>query len=244
MPGIGRGRSAVAFRRARSAGVGASVLGVVLGAWACAGGPPPPPPEPVDAEAIAQNARLATRLEQPARIVFDWSLNEAGSRTSGRGVVRMEPPYKARLDLFTEQGETVLRAALVDDVLRLPRGVESQDIVPQPHLLWSALGVFRPGTLALLMGGERLEDGEVRLRYSYGAGEELQYRLRGGRVRVAELHRGGDAVERVSVEASSDHRFPRQTVYRNLGAFRELTLTLDAYEHVDVFPPDIWLDTR
>lgn len=245
MPNILGGRRTAATGRTGSAGGRrAFVAGVALLVTACSGGPPAPPPTPVDAEGVAQNARLATRPQEPVRIVFDWSLNESGSRTGGRGVVRMEPPYKARLDLFTNQGETVLRAALVDDVLRLPRGVESQDIVPPPPLLWVALGVFRPGALSLLAGGERLEDGAVRLSYSQGGGEEVRYRLQGGRVQEAELVRGGDATETVSVEGSSEHTFPQEAVYRNLSAFRELTLTLDGYEQVDVFPPDIWFDYR
>ena len=211
---------------------------------ACGGAPPPPPPTPVDAEGIATNVELATRPDGPVRILFDWRLNESGSRTGGRGVVRMEPPYKARLDLFTEQGETVLRAALVGDVLRLPPGVDDQDIVPDATLLWASLGVFRPGTLAYLAGGEGLEDGQVRLRYSYGAGEEVRYRLDGTKIQEVELLRGGDTVERVAVEPSADQVFPEEAVYRNLAEFRELTVTLDEYEQVDVFPPDIWFDQR
>lgn len=210
----------------------------------CGGGPAPPPPTPVDAEGISQNVGLATRPSEPVRIVFDWALNESGSRTSGRGVVRMEPPYKARLDLFTGQGETVLRAALVNDVLRLPPGVETQEIVPPPTLLWAALGVFRPGTLAYLAGGEGLPDGQVRLTYTYNSGEELQYRLEGTQVQHVELKRQDRTAESIAIEASDEHPFPQETVYRNVGAFRELTMTLHEYELVDVFPPDIWLDRR
>ncbi len=156
----------------------------------------------------------------------------------------MEPPYKARLDLFTGKGETVLRAALVDDVLRLPPGVESQEIVPPPPLLWAALGVFRPGNLAYLNGGESVGESRVRLDYGYGGGEGVRYYLIGDDVDEVELLRGGDVAEVVAVEGSDDHPFPRETVYRNLGEFRELTLTLDVYEHVDVYPPDIWLESR
>ncbi len=243
MPPQRRDRRTVAPRRTRSAGF-LTCLGLASGAalWACSGAPPPPPPTPIDAEGAAQNASLTTRPQEPVRIVFAWSLNESGSRTSGRGVVRMEPPYKARLDLFTGQGETVLRAALVGDVLRLPPGVESQEIVPPPTLLWAALGVFRPGNLAYLSGGEALSEGEIQLNYSLGAGEGLVYRLDGTQVQRVELSRDGHTTESLAVTAASEHPFPQETEYRNLAAFRELTMTLDGYEHVDVFPPDIWLD--
>ena len=217
---------------------GALITLAVLG---CAGAPPPPPPEPVDAEGISESIRLATRLDQPVRILFDWNLNESGSRTSGRGVVRMEPPYKARIDLFNGKGETVLRAALVDDVLHLPPGVTSQNVVPQPALLWAALGVFRPGAHGYLAGGEAIGDRQVQLRYGYGGSEEVRFRVSGGTMDLAELLRGGRVAERVEVQASESHQFPQEAVYRNMGDFRELTLTLDAYERVDVFPPDIWL---
>jgi len=214
---------------------------ITLAALGCAGAPAPPPPEPIDAEGISESVRLGTRLDHPVKILFDWRLNESGSRTSGRGFVRMEPPYKARLDLFNGKGETLLRAALIDDVMRLPPGVESQDIVPQPALLWAALGVFRPGAHGYLAGGEAVGDSQVQLRYGYGGSEEVRYRLTGGAVDLAELFRGGHVAERVTVEASQAHAFPKETVYRNMADFRELTLTMDAYEKVDVFPPDIWL---
>jgi hypothetical protein len=221
------------------------LLGVALswGLLAC-GAPPPPPPTPVDADGIAQNQRLKTMPTEPIRILFDWNLNESGSRTSGRGVVRMEPPYKARLDLFTEKGETVLRAALVDDVLRLPPGVESQQIVPSPTLLWASLGVFRPGNLAYLTGGEATGPGQIQLGYDYGGGEQVRYHLDGDDVSQVELLRGGHVAERIEVDGSEEHTFPRRTVYRNLAEFRELTVTLDEYELVDVYPPDIWLPSR
>jgi len=218
-------------------------LAFVLALAACSS-PPPPPPVPVDADGIAQNLRLKSMPTEPVRILFDWSLNESGSRTSGRGVVRMEPPYKARLDLFTGKGETVLRAALVDDVLRLPQGVTSQDIVPPPTLLWAALGVFRPGNLAYLNAGESVGAQQVQLGYGYSGGEEVHYLVSGDEVDQVELLRGGHVAERVTVEASEEHTFPKTAVYRNIGEFRELTVTLDVYEPVDVYPPDIWLSAR
>lgn len=207
---------------------------------ACAGDPPPPP-VPIDAEGVAEQMTLSTRLQEPVRIIFDWSLNEAGSRTSGRGVVRMEPPYKARLDLFTGKGETVLRAALVDDALRLPPGGEGRELVPPPSLLWAALGVFRPGARAYLVTGTALQDDQVSLSYGYAGGEEARFRISGDVVQEAELLRGGQVVERVDLEREGESAFPAEAVYRNLGEFRELKLMLDSYESVEVFPPDIWL---
>ena len=50
-------------------------------------------------------------------------------------MARIEPPSKARLDLFLDNGEGVLSAALVDDELRLPHGAP-EDILPPVELMW------------------------------------------------------------------------------------------------------------
>ena len=182
-------------------------------------------------------------MEQPLRILFEWSLNEQGSRVRGRGVARIEPPFRARLDLFMGNGETVARAALVDDDLRIPPGVPD-GIIPPAHLLWSALGVFRPGREAAFLGAERENDGWVSLVYLYPNGEELRYRVEGGILREAELLEGGHVVQRVTLARDSGSGYPDEATYRDLSAFRELRLTKRTTENVEFYPPDIWFPTR
>jgi hypothetical protein len=63
-----------------------------------------------------------TPLKEPLQINFRWRLNEARQRHSGIGVARIEPPYRARLDLFTDDLESVVTAVLVDGSLVLPPG--------------------------------------------------------------------------------------------------------------------------
>ncbi len=203
------------------------------------------PPEPavvapaVDAEQLALALEDRTRLEEPLRIVFEWSLNEAGSRVSGRGVARVEPPYRARLDLFLGSGETAARAALVDGEYRLPPGAPT-DLLPPPDLMWGVLGVFRPEFGIELLGAERLEGDALRLRYRYPDGTRIHYRVVDGQVRVMERLRDDHVVERVEVEPAAQGRYPDEAVYRDLTAFRELRLTRESVERVEPFPPDIW----
>jgi hypothetical protein len=195
---------------------------------------------PVDANQVAMRAEDVTSLREPSRIVFAWSLSEQGVRISGRGVARVEPAYKARLDLFLPSGETAARASMVGDDLRIPAGVPT-GILPPPHLLWGTLGVFRPGLGTGLTGGDALEDGAVRLTYRLPGGDEVRYVLdRARQVREVEVRRGGTPIQRLVLTRDGEG-FPSEAVYRDLASFRELRLTRESVEHVEPFPPDIWL---
>lgn len=218
-----------------------SLLLVGLASVSCApqGPPPPPPGPPLDPGQEALHLERSTRLDGPVRVVFAWSLDEPGLRVRGRGVARMEPPDRARLDLFSSGGETILRAAMVGDELRLPPGAQSS-LVPPPALFWSALGIFRPGTGSFLAGGSREGNDRVRLEYALSGERELRYRLRNRAVEGVDLLRGGQLFEQLSLVPSPEARFPRETVYRHLGEFRELKFTLETVDEVDAFPSDIW----
>ena len=192
-----------------------------------------------DAETAAMELHGATDLEEPLRIVFAWSLNEAGQRLHGRGVARVEPPYKARLDLFLHNNETVVTAALVDGDLRLPAGAPD-DILPPADLLWGVLGVFRPPEGTELLGADHLEGGAMRLRYAYPDGTELHYEVVGGSVRMLEMLDRGQVVQRVRLEPSAGDRYPVEAVYRNMADYRELTLERESLQAVDPFDSEIW----
>lgn len=215
---------------------------VLLAAAACSSPPPPPPPPPaprIDPEPIALRLEAETQLEAPVRIFFQWSMTDRDSRFQGRGVARVEPPYKARLDLFLGNGETVARAALVGDSLRLPPGAP-QGIIPPAEMLWATLGVFRPGVNTDLLRGEPQADGRVQLRFQRPDGVELRYTVHGQRIEGIDRLRGGTAVERVTLTQEAADRYPSQASYRDLAAFRELKLTRERVEQVEAFPPDIW----
>jgi hypothetical protein len=192
-----------------------------------------------DAEGTASELRDRTSLEDPLRIDFGWQLNEGGQRVQGRGVARVEPPYKARLDLFLHNGETVVSAALVEGDLRLPAGAPD-DILPPPDLMWAVLGVFRPPEGTALLAAERLEGDATRLRYGYPDGAELHYELVDGSVRRLELLERGQVVQRVQLEPEPGDRYPAEAVYRNMADFRELTLERNSLRVVEAFDAAIW----
>ena len=214
-----------------------AALAAALVVAAC-GSPPPPPPPPIDAGQVALQAERSTRLQTPARVIFEWTAAEQGARFRGRGVARLEPPYRARLDLFLPGGETVARAALVDGELIIPPGVPD-GLIPPPRMLWGTVGVLRPGRGAALLGG-RAVDGGILLRYGYASGEELRYHLRNGAIERVELLRDDAVVETVELTLAEDGPYPREAVYRNLPDFRELRITRESWEAVESFPPDIW----
>jgi hypothetical protein len=192
-----------------------------------------------DPQAAATELTARTELGEPLQIVFGWQLNEGGQRVRGRGVARIEPPYKARLDLFLDNGETVISAAMVEGDLRLPVGAP-EDILPPPDLMWGALGVFRPHSGTSLLGAERLEGDGMRLRYGYADGTELHYEVINGSLRSLELVDRGRVVQRVEIAPGSGDRYPVDARYRNLGDFRELRLERESLQVVAPFDADIW----
>ena len=194
-------------------------------------------PSEVDRE--ARLAQETTRIDRPVQLTFAWRAREPDFRGWGIGVARLEPPDKARLDLFLDNGEAAAIAALVGDDLRVPAALPLE-LVPPPALLWAALGVFRPGAGAEAIEGRRA-DAATELRFGLPGGDLLRFRMRGGSVAEAAVLRGGAEVERVVVAGSGEGSgYPAETTYRNLRDYRELKMTLESFEHVDPFPPHIW----
>ena len=101
---------------------------------------PVAPDAPVDT-ALVEEALAATAPRAPLHVTFDWSLQEPDGRFSGQGVIRMEPPDRARLDLFGPRGECYLTAVLDGEQLQIP--ASAQPLLPPPAFLWATLGVFR-----------------------------------------------------------------------------------------------------
>ena len=226
-------------------------------AAACAttGGPGPVLPDPAapaqdpdrlaEVRAAALEAGRRTRPPRPGRLDFRWRAREPDFRGSGFGVARIEPPYRARLDLFLDNGEAVAIAALVDDELRIPESLPT-GLVPPAPLLWAALGVFRPGGEAEMLQGA-FERNTVEVAYRLPDGRRIRFRLRDGALVDAELLERGSVVQRVFVSGSGGGAvhpggaaYPAEATYRNLADYRELELRLESVEHVDAFPRDIW----
>lgn len=206
---------------------------------ACGGGAPPATLSPIpDPAAEAAALQESTRVRQPTLILFDWRIAEEGLRLSGRGVARVEAPYRARLDLFLANGEAVAVAVMVDDDLRLPVTLPGGILPPAP-LLWASLGVFRMAPDATVTRGGVLPDGGRLLEARLASGEEVRYRFARDGMRLAELLEGESVVKRVELTQDGSP-VPAEAVYRDMAAFRELVITRESVEHVASFPPDIW----
>lgn len=217
-----------------------------MGATGCSSPPPERPdgPEVPDPSTLARELAEGSELEAPARITFRWELREPDVRMSGEGLARVEPPYRARMDLFSEEHwETVSSAALVEHDLRVARDARD-DVIPTPALLWAALGVFHPEPGMALVDGRWLNGEEgagVALEYRNADGEGLRFLLpEGDQVRAAELLRNGRVVEEVELAGEPAARFPGEARYRNMEDTRELRIVLDSVEHVESFAEHIW----
>ena len=203
------------------------------------GGPAAEVVAPVpDAPALSRSLQEATAVERPQVVIFRWQITEEGLRAGGQGVARIAPGYRARLDLFLENGEGVAQAVLIGDDLRTPYTLPG-GILPPANLLWGSLGVFRewPGTE--ILGGEELEGGERRILTRLPDGHRVDYRFRGDQMTSAVLRRDGTVVREIRLERD-EGRIPVQAVYRDRTAFRELTITRERVEYVESFPDDIW----
>lgn len=234
----------VVERRRRLAGTAAAFAGsAALLLAACAGAAVAPAGEPVpDPTGTAAALTSGSVPTSPRQINFDWTLVESGSRVSGRGVVRLQPPDRLRLDLFGPRNETYLSAALVGSDARLPAGAPDDVPIPSPALLWAGLGVIHPPRGATLEGVSTSGDATI-LRYREGAGGDLyEYTVSNGTPRrLRQLQRIGPRgpVETVGLEWSDAGEIVRAT-YRDWSAFRDLTLDIVSSAEAEPFPENIW----
>jgi hypothetical protein len=200
-----------------------------------------------DPAGLAREVAAATLPTSPLQVNFAWTLDEGGSRVDGRGVVRVEAPERARLDLFGPRGETYLMAALVGEEYRLPPGASAAVALPSPALLWSAVGVLEPPSGAELSSATTTDTG-ADLRYRTPSGEIFAYtftRDASDDYRLATLERAGGqgVIESVRLERGPDGALSR-TRYRNWSEYRDLTLDVQEIRENSSFPPDIWSPDR
>jgi hypothetical protein len=203
---------------------------LVAGCSAATGTETPRTADPDLAAAVMRR----TAPDRPLRVVFDWVARDGEARFTGSGVARIEPPYRARLDLFGRRGESYVSAAAVGDELRLPPGVDAP--LPPPALMWGVLGVVAPPDGARLVG-TRTADDRTELHYDV-AGDRLVYVLETGALRSVEWE--GDRRLSVSLEEAAELGLPRQAVYRDWKGNTELMLTLENAGATGPFPPEIW----
>jgi hypothetical protein len=194
------------------------------------------PPQPQ----LAQQVIDSTALRRSLHVVFSWTFTEENARFSGRGATRVEPPYKARLDLFGPRGETYLAAAAIGDELRLPPSLPAglRSVVPPIALLWTAMGVLRAPEGSTLQQTEQRGDTLV-LRYAR-TDERWSFRTVRGKLQYAEWNGPDSGRRTVELRGAAAHNLPAVAVYRDWAAFRELTLTLEQVNEAASFPADTW----
>ncbi|MEJ2215861.1 MAG: hypothetical protein P8099_04520 [Gemmatimonadota bacterium] len=215
----------------------AAVLLLIAVVTACAGtlkatGPPDP--------ALERAALENTAPTQPLRIVFDWHMRERDGRFRGQGVARVEPPDRARIDLFGPRGDGLLSAAIVDGDVRLPSAQQTVDL-PPPPMMWAVLGVVEPPQSARLISTARKDD-RVQLLYLDGGGR-LRYDLDRGRLRGVQWDGPGNRRYTVQLEGDS-LRLPDKAVYRDWAGYVELVIELKQVQDVDPYPPETWNPAR
>lgn len=186
--------------------------------------------------AAAAAAIERTAPERPLRAIFSWQVQERDARFDGSGAARIEPPYRARLDLFGPRGDAYLSAAVVDSEIRLPPGVRAPVQLPSPSMMWAVLGVVRPPDQAVL-AGTREDGSDLELHYTV-AEDRLVYLLGNGRLRRATWKGSG---RRMSVELEGARgALPGRAVYRDWSGHTELVIRMDEVDEVDTYPPEIW----
>jgi hypothetical protein len=191
--------------------------------------------------ALVDSAERATAPQRPQHVTFDWALSDRDARFSGKGVVRLAPPYRARLDLFGPRGEAYVIAVLDGRELRLaPAG--ASELLPPPAFLWASLGVFRRPEQPL--SAVRRTDGGVELAFA-GTPDRWRFQLGNEGLRQVEWQGPDGGRRTVELTGRASAALPQRGAYRDWIAFRELTLTVTGIEDVDGFSEDIWiLDAR
>jgi hypothetical protein len=228
--------------RGRPAALVAAFGLLLLPACAAAGVPAPIGAPVADPATLAAEFSRATLPEGPRQGNFAWTLDEAGSRLRGQGVVRFHAPDRLRLDLFGPRGETYLAAALVDEEFRMPAAAAPQGVpLPSPALLWAALGVVRPPAGAALLSASATEV-EAALRYELTDREILEYRGRRtdqGLV-LTRVDRIGPRGTLETIQLERDAERLTRTRYRDVAAFRDLTLEFQSIAPAAAFPETVW----
>ena len=198
---------------------------------ACAGRGVPDTLDPV----AADRAVRETAPDRPLRGVFGWRVLDGEARFDGDGVARIEPSYRARLDLFGPRGDGYLSAALVDGDIRLPS--EPEVPLPPPAMVWAVLGVVRPPMDATLLG-TRAEGTRLELHYDV-EGSRLRYLLIAERL-VSVEWRGRGRHMIIELTNEGDGSLPLAAAYRDWSRNTELHIELEDVEEVESYPPDIW----
>jgi hypothetical protein len=206
----------------------------VLAAAGCAAGTGAPSPPDPEAE---QRLEAATAPAHRAQVMFEWNMTDRDARFSGRGVLRVDTGYRARVDLFGPRGETLAAAIIENGSMRFaPQSAAA--LLPPPAMLWASLGVFRRPVDAPLTG-TRVDDDGVLLEYTRDR-TQWRFRFEDGRLRTAEWT-DGSGRRTVELTSGADAGLPAQAMFRDWTEFRQLTLRVTEVQERAAFEPDVWI---
>ncbi|MBR9988801.1 MAG: hypothetical protein KFH98_03540 [Gemmatimonadetes bacterium] len=184
-----------------------------------------------------QRLETATAPAHRVQVMFDWNMTDRDARFSGRGVLRADSGYRARVDLFGPRGETLAAAVVVDGVMRVAPDAAAA-MLPPPAMLWATLGVFRRPVDAPLTGTSVTGD-EVSLEYARDR-TQWRFRFQADRLHAAEWT-DGSGRRTVELTGGAGYGIPGVGTFRDWTEFRELTLRVTDVEERAAFEPDVWI---
>ena len=164
------------------------------------------------------------------KIVFNWVLEDRDISGKGEGVARVASPDSARLDFFLSGGVGAGAALLIADTVRAPGPNMVRRLVPEPPLLWGALGRVRLPSVSDTTA--RLDGTTLRV----DLGKPVAWRLTFRADTLVRLERveNGRVIEWVA------RRDTAHVSYRNETERRSLELTVTRQERVAEFDASIW----
>lgn len=199
------------------------LLALLASAVACA-----PRVHPLTGTPVVDRLPDTTLPPGHVRLVFRWEYGDPIFSARGEGVARIAPPDSVRLDFFADGSMGGGYAILVGDRLTTPANDDARRYLPPVPLLWAALGrlqVTGQDTTARLAGDTlRADIGRNpvwRAAFTASSLVSLQ-RLEGNRLR--------ESIRRDSAVIA----------YRNFGARRRLTLTVQRRIADPPFDEAIW----
>jgi len=180
---------------------------------------------------------------RPMQLRFTWNYSDDSFNANGEGAVRVQPPDRARLDFFLNNGVAGGYAILIGDSLTIPGPELVRRFLPPPPLLWAALGkpALPPSsdTTARIDGDTlRVDMGELRGGDARNAdGRAWRLAFAGTRLARVERIEGGKVVEWVSRTPDAGGETIR---YNHETARRALTIVVNDTMWVEGFDDAIW----
>lgn len=199
------------------------LFAIVLAVAACA-----PRVRPLVGTPMVDRLPESTLPPGHTRLVFRWEYDDPIFSARGEGVARIAPPDSVRLDFFADGGMGGGYAILLGERLTTPADDGARRYLPPVPLLWAALGrlqVTGTDTTARFADDTlRADIGRAPVWRAAFAGASLVslQRIEGNRLR------------------ESVRRDSSVVIYRNFGARRRLTLTIQRRIADPPFDEAIW----